>query len=189
MPKVIHSTIADIIELDEALSRIEKIYQSSSTTASFLMSAADTLKALSNNKQFLRNFFVNALKKTVAYKKEFSQYTPQVIPLSKLNHPYFLRANFWPSKNEENYKLSGPEAFNYGSLHDHNFDFLTIGYDGSGYDSDIYAYDYKRIKGYVGERIDIEYQGVVTLKKTQCYCTLSMKIYTRKENQKILAFP
>ena len=41
--------------------------------------------------------------------------------------------------------------------HDHNFDFMTVGYHGSGYRTEIYEYDYDRVCGYPGEKIDLRF--------------------------------
>ena len=37
--------------------------------------------------------------------------------------------------------------------HDHNFDFLTVGYFGPGYETLIYEYDYSQVVGKIGEKI------------------------------------
>lgn len=40
-----------------------------------------------------------------------------------------------------------------GLPHDHNFDFLTLGYFGPGYWSDYYEYDYGEVTGWRGEAV------------------------------------
>ena len=71
--------------------------------------------------------------------------------LSPLGGEFFLRANIWPSPDEHMFRASGGGAFVYGLPHDHNFDFLTLGYFGPGYWSDYWEYDYEAVAGAVGE--------------------------------------
>ena len=71
--------------------------------------------------------------------------------LSELGGEFFLRANIWPSADEASYRASGGSSFVYGLPHDHDFDFLTVGYFGPGYWSDYYEYDYGAVAGAVGE--------------------------------------
>ncbi|WOE76222.1 transposase [Alterisphingorhabdus coralli] len=79
------------------------------------------------------------------------QYGPQVIMLGEPRPGWFLRANIWPAKPDYAVKASGEAAFFYGLPHDHNFDFLTIGYHGPGYVSDYYEQDYGSLAGFRGE--------------------------------------
>ena len=71
--------------------------------------------------------------------------------LSPLGGEFFLRANIWPSRDEHMFRASGGGAFVYGLPHDHNFDFLTLGYFGPGYWSDYWEYDYEAVAGAIGE--------------------------------------
>ena len=50
-----------------------------------------------------------------------------------------------------------------GSPHDHNFEFLTIGYHGPGYRSDHYEVDPQTIVGVVGEKVVLTPKGSSTL--------------------------
>jgi hypothetical protein len=50
-------------------------------------------------------------------------------------------------------RASGTSAFAIGLPHDHNFNFLTLGYFGPGYWSDYYLYDYEEVLGWTGEPV------------------------------------
>ncbi|MEO1044429.1 MAG: transposase [Pseudomonadota bacterium] len=79
------------------------------------------------------------------------RYGPQVLMLGEPRPGWFLRANIWPAQSDYALRASGDTAFSYGLAHDHNFDFLTIGYHGPGYVSDYYEQDYDALAGYRGE--------------------------------------
>ena len=49
------------------------------------------------------------------------------------------------------------DQFSYNIAHDHNFSFLTVGYLGPGYETDIYEYDYDSVEGYVGEKVEMQF--------------------------------
>ncbi|MCG6119435.1 MAG: transposase, partial [Blastomonas sp.] len=72
---------------------------------------------------------------------------------------WFMRANIWPSAQEAVMRESGEAAFVYGLAHDHNFDFLTVGYFGPGYRSDHYEVDPARIIGKAGDAVDLRFVG------------------------------
>lgn len=80
---------------------------------------------------------------------------------------FILRANIWPSVDDPLMNRRGAEEFQYGFAHDHNFDFLTIGYHGPGYRSEFFAYDYGSIVGYLGETISLTPTKTVVLGEGQ----------------------
>jgi len=90
-------------------------------------------------------------------------YSPQVMMLGAARPGWFMRANIWPSPQESMLHSSGEEAFVYGLAHDHNFDFLTVGYHGPGYASDHYEVDPETVTGKVGERVDLDFKGRAVL--------------------------
>ncbi|WP_438730234.1 transposase [Parasphingorhabdus sp. DH2-15] len=114
--------------------------------------AAHILAGLYANRDFLADAAIDALKLTYADETQGRRkYGPQVITLGAARPGWFLRANIWPGANDYVVRASGKDAFFYGLPHDHNFDFLTIGYHGPGYISDYYEQDYEAIIGYKGE--------------------------------------
>lgn len=128
-----------------------------------LLHAAAWLRKLGNNRDFLADMLVDELKQGVKAAEEASDYGPQVIMLSGLGGDYYMRANFWPSVDEHMFRASGTAAFSYELPHDHNFDFLTLGYFGPGYASDYYEYDYEKIMGAIGEKAGLRFIERATL--------------------------
>jgi hypothetical protein len=116
-----------------------------------LLHAAAWLRRLGNNRDFLAEIMLAELEKRHREDDGASAYGPQVIMLSRLGGEFFLRANIWPSRDEHMFRASGGGTFVYEFAHDHNFDFLTVGYFGPGYWSDYYEYDYETVDGAVGE--------------------------------------
>jgi hypothetical protein len=57
----------------------------------------------------------------------------------RVTDDYLLRVNFWVPK-QQLAKLGAREAiaFGYDAYHNHNFNLLTVGYSGTGYETDLY---------------------------------------------------
>jgi len=116
-----------------------------------LLHAAGWLRRLGNNRDFLGDMLVDQLKARHRDAGEASAYGPQVVMLSPAKGSFFLRANIWPSRAERSFQASGGASFVYELPHDHNFDFLTVGYFGPGYWSDYWEFDYDALDGWRGE--------------------------------------
>lgn len=117
--------------------------------------AARTLQRLANDRDFLGDLLLDMLAGRANSPQ--SGYSPQAIVLSPPRGDWFLRANIWPSERDTCLRSSGAAHFVYGAPHDHNFDFLTVGYFGPGYVSDYYEYDYDRVAGWRGERAGLRF--------------------------------
>lgn len=122
-----------------------------------LLAGAPKLRALGNNRTFLVELITAELKHAEAIQGQ-NQYSSQVFFLGK-GDEFFMRANFWPAARDPIVQSSGPRTFFYGIPHDHNFDFLTVGYYGPGYLSDFYEYDFDQVVGYPGEKIGLRFTG------------------------------
>lgn len=118
-----------------------------------LAHAALWLRRLGNNRTFLGDMLIEELAARHRDDVQGSAYGPQVVMLAPPNGNFFLRANLWPSLDEHMVRASGGASFVYGLPHDHNFDFLTLGYFGPGYWSDYYEVDYEQIVGWRGEPV------------------------------------
>jgi hypothetical protein len=116
-----------------------------------LLHAAGWLRRLGRNRDFLAEIMVAELRRRHRADDGGNTYGAQVMMLSPLGGEFFLRANVWPSRDEHMFRASGGGTFVYELPHDHNFDFLTFGYFGSGYWSDYYQYDYQAVAGAIGE--------------------------------------
>lgn len=115
--------------------------------------SAPMLAALAND----RDFVVRHLNEQV--KTEFAASplaSAQSIFLGQGEH-FYVRANFWPSSADVTSGRVCSDQFSYDIAHDHNFNFLTVGYRGPGYITEIYEYDYDKVAGYIGERVDISF--------------------------------
>jgi hypothetical protein len=124
-----------------------------------LQHAAGLLRRLGNDRAFLGDLLVAELANRSRDSEELASYGPQVIMLSPAGAApdFFLRANIWPSADEHVMRASGGASFVYGLPHDHNFDFLTLGYFGPGYWSDYYEYDYGEVAGWRGEPVGLHF--------------------------------
>ena len=122
-----------------------------------LLHAARWLRRLGNNPDFLAERLLAELKARHGRDDTVSAYGPQVVMLSPPRAEFFLRANIWPSRDEHMFRASGARSFVYELPHDHNFDFLTVGYFGPGYWSDYWEYDYEAVVGAVGEKAGLRF--------------------------------
>ena len=121
-----------------------------------LCEMAPYLRKLGNNRTFLADLAIRELKNGLAFQARQNSYGAQVILLHRADN-YFLRANIWPARDDALFRSSGVAPFFYYVPHDHNFNFLTIGYYGPGYWSDYYEYDCDRIVGLPDEKVDLRF--------------------------------
>ena len=128
-----------------------------------LLGAARLLRQLGNDRAFLGDMMIAMLKDGACGQEDASSYGAQVIMLSPLGREFFLRANIWPAAGDRMYRSSGGGAFAYEMPHDHNFDFLTLGYFGPGYASDYYEYDFEAVDGVIGEKAGLRFVERSTL--------------------------
>ncbi|AWH23880.1 HEAT repeat domain-containing protein [Stenotrophomonas sp. YAU14D1_LEIMI4_1] len=132
-----------------------------------MASISPMLRKLGNNETFLSEMICNELKDAKNLQIN-NDYTPQVLMLhapQASGQSYFIRACFWPGRNDEVLGASGDRTFFYGVPHDHNFNFLTIGYQGPGYESDYFEYDYASVCGIPGEKVDLKFMERSQLQK------------------------
>jgi hypothetical protein len=119
--------------------------------------AGPLLKRLAANRDFLAELAIAELKDRCSRQSLENRYSSQVIMLHRASEKYFIRANFWPSERDSVLSASGSSPFFYHIPHDHNFSFLTVGYLGSGYWSEYYEYDYEKVVGIPGEKVDLRF--------------------------------
>ncbi len=118
-----------------------------------LTHAATWLRRLGNDHTFLGDILVQELANRHREETSANAYGPQVVMLAPPTGQFFIRANLWPSAQEHMVRASGGASFVYGMPHDHNFDFLTLGYFGPGYWSDYYEVEYEQVTGWSGEPV------------------------------------
>jgi hypothetical protein len=146
----------DVIDLPECIRLLGEVKAMSRQER--LEDAARYLRMLSNNKAFL----VDLVNREICDATDLddyqasSKFSQQIVDLG--GTPAFrLRANMWPACMAETPSDWEKSLFAYMMPHDHNADFLTVGYWGPGYETDIYEYDPERTLGYDGERVDIRF--------------------------------
>jgi len=124
-----------------------------------LASAAPMLTRLSNNREFLAEMVCKELSdyKGLQSSNSYSAQVFMIYPPQRRGQPFFLRACFWPALTDQVVKTSGTEPFFYHKPHDHNFNFLTVGYHGPGYGSEYYEYRYEDCDGVLGEDVSLRF--------------------------------
>ena len=118
-----------------------------------LAEQARLLTRLYENRQFIGDWLLNDLVNRCA-SQAGNLYSAQSMVMARLTPNFFLRVNFWPSADDEVVKKTGNGLFSYQLPHDHNFNFLTVGYWGPGYKSDYFEYDFDSVAGYPGEDVE-----------------------------------
>lgn len=124
---------------------------------------AALLAGLAQNRDFLADHLIAALASDTADPQPANRYSAQVILLHRSPRGFYLRANIWPAATDAAYRTSGAAAFSYGVAHDHNFNFLTIGYFGPGYVSDYWEVDPESVDGRHAEPLNLTFTGRSTL--------------------------
>ncbi|MFZ1742824.1 MAG: transposase [Pontixanthobacter sp.] len=157
MPPILDCKDDAAIGLDDCVENLDRIGFDAQDETS-IDYAAQCLRQLGNNPEFLADILLAELKGHYGTDHD-SAYGPQSIVLSDLRRGFFIRANIWPSPQDSIFRASGAHSFAYGAAHDHNFDFLTLGYFGPGYASDYWEYDYSAVAGYAGEAVDLKSTG------------------------------
>jgi hypothetical protein len=154
MALILTPTAAAALSPEEALS----LAREQITRCSFesLADNAAILAGLAANRAFLSAILNADLRHAFSGGKTHI-YTHQCLILAQ-DQDYALRANFWvpPTKYLERSELE-KELYSYELAHDHNFDFITIGYLGPGYATDLFEYDRSSVQGFIGEPVDLEF--------------------------------
>jgi len=156
VPRLIEAECSEAIELGDLVERLEGEGFDPSDEDS-MAAFGPELRKLANNRRFLGDLVVEELKRHCSTQSVRNQYSSQVILLHGSSRKFLIRANFWPAENDGVMVNSGRDPFFYGLAHDHNFSFLTVGYLGTGYWSDCYEYDYDKVLGVPGERVELRF--------------------------------
>ena len=130
-----------------------------------IMNAVPMLAAYNNQdvigtifKKYLENYREGSLAKS---------YTPQSYPIA-VGSSFLLRMNLWtPCAVRQDLQLAKIERTmnSIDVAHDHNFNLLTIGHFGPGYNTDLFEYDERTISGFVGEKVDLTSTGSAQLSR------------------------
>jgi hypothetical protein len=80
----------------------------------------------------------------------------QVIYLGE-GRDFYVRANVWPSNADIASGCVYQDQFSYHQAHDHNYNFMTAGYHGPGYVTEIHEYDHHKLQGFAGEKVEFRF--------------------------------
>jgi len=118
-----------------------------------IATAAPLLRGLANDRQLV----VSRLNQQVLnlFRSE-SVPSAQVIYLGE-GRDFYLRANVWPALADLSSGRVHQDQFSYNLAHDHNYNFMTVGYHGPGYITDMYEYDNHVVTGKLGEPVELRY--------------------------------
>ncbi|MBX3561607.1 MAG: transposase [Sphingomonas sp.] len=156
MPRLIDAPAQESCELGDLIERLETSDFDARDEDGFA-AWGNELKKLANNRTFLADMMIAELKRRCAGQVRDNQYSAQVVLLHTSSQRFIMRANFWPALKDSVVRHSGTDPFFYGVPHDHNFSFLTVGYLGPGYWSDYYEYEYDKVVGVPGEKVDLRF--------------------------------
>ncbi len=119
------------------------------------------LRKLCNNKRFLVDKLTEQMH-DLEHFESINPYSSQVFLLHIGEH-YSIRVVVWEPESGR----VGEEVFFYDDLHDHNFELLTIGYTGTGYNTVLYEYNYDDITGAPNESVVLKNKTNVQLEENR----------------------
>ena len=151
MALIIPVTTNRVASIDEYLEHVRAkvdLRDVDSIAASALM-----LRALANDRELV----VRELNRRIQnYLSDGAIPSAQALLLGRGDN-FYVRASIWPAISDMASGRAYQDQFAYNLAHDHNFSFMTVNYLGSGYETEIYEYDYDKIEGYIGEAVDLRF--------------------------------
>ena len=114
--------------------------------------AAPAFRALLNNRSLISDVVARELRQWRDFQNG-NGYVATTLILER-RPKFFIRANMW-FPDQSGLRGRGYSAV-YGLTHDHNFTFMTGGYHGPGYTTEIYETD-GRARGNPGERVNLDF--------------------------------
>lgn len=151
------------IKLSEAVQALSMMER---TGEAFLENAARIMHALYLNRSLLKDALRAELRQNRSMRTVF--YSPQSFFLAtgkfSDGEAFTLRGNVWfpRSFDGDNQRLED-YVYSYDNCHDHNFDFLTVGYEGPGYLTDLYEYDGVGMQCAIDTPVELRPVGSVVL--------------------------
>jgi hypothetical protein len=146
------------ISLNEYLEYVGKYVDAEDQES--VLASAPKLHALSLNKALLVDSMNRNLESLSKPNRTNIFYSSHSFILGT-NRNLVVRANIWPriAKYErlEHRAKHVKKVYAYDYPHDHNFDFVTVGWFGPGYVTDIYEYDRSSVVGFPGERVPLTF--------------------------------
>ena len=144
------------MEVDEFLDHVQATVDVRDVDS--LASCAPAMRALANNRRFVLQAFHQELKAFWSGSRK-NEHQPQSIQIHN-SADFYIRANIWlPIVGGSRTETFQKRLYAYDLPHDHNFNFLTVGYFGEGYTTDIYEYRYEDCIGYLDEASGANFLG------------------------------
>ena len=151
MALIIHCETSDVLPLDEYIDYIATEVDFDDVDS--IAASAPKLRALANDRELVVRHLNDQIK-GAARGEVFP--SAQSIFLAR-GKRFYVRANIWPSSADIAQGRVYQDHFAYHLPHDHNYSFMTVGYHGPGYVTEVYEYDHDKVEGYIGEQVDFRY--------------------------------
>lgn len=151
MARTIETRTEDVVSIEEFIDFVHT--QVDLLDLDSIQTAAPLLRGMANDRQLV----VSRLNRQ-ALNLFRSEAVPsaQVIYLGE-GRNFYLRANIWPSLSDLSSGRVYQDQFSYNLTHDHNYSFMTVGYHGPGYITEMYEYDNSAVTGKLGEPVVLRF--------------------------------
>lgn len=151
MAITISCSTSSVVSIDEYVDYIERKVDLSDVDS--IAASAPMLRALAND----RTLVIKKLNDRILnFMSRDGSPAAGILQLAR-KEDFYIRANIWPAIVDMMNGRTYQDQFAYNIAHDHNFSFLTVGYLGPGYETDIYEYNSDAIEGYIGEGVDLRF--------------------------------
>src|SRR5882757_2712224 len=142
---------AEIVTLDEFIDYVHTHVDLQDLAS--VATAAPKFRSLANDRALVVRHLNHQVKEN---------FRSQVIPSAQAlflgdGRDFYVRANIWPSNADLASGRVYQDQFSYNLAHDHNYSFMTVGYHGPGYITEVYEYDFDKIVGNAGEAVDLRF--------------------------------
>ena len=151
MALTLEAATPEVISLDEFVDYVERKVDVEDFEQ--LCGLAPVWAALLNNRDLITNVVSRELQRWRDF-QDGNSYVGTTLILAR-SRKFFIRANMWVPVGGDN--------GTYGVTHDHNFSFLTGGYAGGGYTTEIYRLENGSAPKEPGERVKLQFQERTTL--------------------------
>lgn len=156
-----HFDESDAISLQDFQDAVEK--QVDPDDPRSMMKVGREIVKLANNPHLLADGFSKQL--GLWKRGLFTLYSPQSAVLSSFGR-FHVRVNFWPKlPSDPRRRTILARLLSYDRYHDHNFSFLTTNFFGPGYETELFSYDYDEVEGFLGEKVELNYEGRFKLER------------------------
>ncbi|MFB6454264.1 hypothetical protein ACE38W_03250 [Chitinophaga sp. Hz27] len=150
------------IAFETFVEKVDKTVDSRSPLS--LQECVAPLQELTNNDSFLTNIINTELSDLDNFQKG-NAHSVQSLMLHRGSN-YYIRLNAWPVLSiRPDVRVWQEYLYQYLKAHDHNFWFLTAGYFGLGYETEIWEYDHDSILGFPGEKVEMKFLEKTSLPK------------------------